>query len=277
LKQKRILTIQDISCTGRCSLTVALPIISSAGIEAAVIPTAVLSTHTGGFSGYTFRDLTEDIVPIVNHWKTLGLGFDAVYTGYLGSFKQVGIVSDIFDDFKTENNFIIVDPAMADNGELYKGFSDDFPKEMAKLCRKADIILPNLTEAALMLGEPYVGEGYDKSYIAGLVKRLYALGANVVLTGVSLEPGKLGIAAYDGGEVYFYFTGRIDGYFHGTGDVYASSFLAAYLKKGDLNKAASVAADFTVSAIEKTLEGDAERRYGVNFEECLPLLAKWLA
>ena len=273
MKQKHVLTIQDISCVGRCSLTVALPIISAAGVEASIIPTAVLSTHTGGFEGYTYRDLTSDILPIANHWESLGLSFDAMYTGYLGSFEQIDIVSDIFDRFNTERNFILVDPAMADNGVLYGGFSPDFPKGMATLCAKADIIVPNLTEATFMLDEEFVADGYDKAYIEGLLKRLRALGApNVVLTGVSLEPGKLGIAAYDGSSISYYFRDQIEGYYHGTGDVYASSFLAAYVKKKDLVEAAAIATDFTVSCIERTAKEDSERRYGVNFEECLPEL-----
>ena len=199
MKQKHILTIQDISCVGRCSLTVALPIISAAGVEASIIPTAVLSTHTGGFEGFTYRDLTEDILPITNHWESLGISFDAMYTGYLGSFEQIDIVENIFDRFNTDTNFVLVDPAMADNGVLYGGFSEDFPKGMAGLCSKADIIVPNLTEAAFMLGEEFAGNDYDKAYIETLLKKLRDLGSpNVVLTGVSLEPGKLGIATYDG-------------------------------------------------------------------------------
>ena len=273
MKQKHILTIQDISCIGRCSLTVALPIISAAGVEASIIPTAVLSTHTGGFEGYTYRDLTSDIFPIVDHWESLGISFDAMYTGYLGSFEQIDIVSDIFDRFNTGSNFVLVDPAMADNGILYGGFSPDFPKGMAQLCAKADIIVPNLTEAAFMLGEDFVADGYDKAYIEDLLKKLRNLGApNVVLTGVSLEEGKLGVAAYDGSSISYYFRDQIEGYYHGTGDVYASSFLAAYVKKKDLVEAAAIATDFTVSCIELTAKEDSERRYGVNFEECLPEL-----
>ena len=140
---KRVVSIQDISCFGKCSLTVALPIISAMGIETAVIPTAVLSTHTGtGFTGYTFRDLTSDIPDIAAHWKKLGLSFDALYTGYLGSIEQVEIVSEFFDDFGTNDNFIVVDPVLGDAGKLYAGFTDDFVRKMTSLCSKADFILP---------------------------------------------------------------------------------------------------------------------------------------
>ena len=277
MEQKRVLTIQDISCVGRCSLTVALPIISAAGIETSILPTAVLSTHTGGFTDYTYRDLTEDIAPIVSHWKSLELTFDAVYTGYLGSFEQLRLVSDIFDTFKTNKNIIVVDPAMADNGVLYGGFSDDFPSGMAKLCAKADIVVPNLTEAAFLLGEDY-HETYDKAYIEELLKRLYALGSkNVVLTGVSFEADKLGVATYDGKTITYYFSERIDGYYHGTGDIYASTLVAAMLSCGSLETASRIAVDYTVSCINATLGGDRERKYGVNFESCLPSLIKMLS
>jgi pyridoxine kinase len=275
MTQERVLTIQDISCVGRCSLTVALPILSAAGLETSILPTAVLSTHTGGFEGYTYRDLTTDIMPISEHWKSLGLTFSAIYTGYLGSFEQLEIVSTIFDEFKAQGGTILVDPVMADNGVLYGGFAETFPAGMAKLCGKADIIVPNLTEAAFMLGEPYVGDNYDKTYIDGLLKRLRSLGApNVVLTGVSLEPGKVGTATFDGNSINYYATKRVDGYFHGTGDVYASAFLAYYRKSlgknssssEALQSSAAKAADFTLACIERKLEIGGEARYGVPFE-----------
>ena len=145
--QKRVAAIHDISCLGRCSLTVALPIISAAGIECSVLPTAVLSTHTGGFTGFTYRDLTDDILPIADHWRELGIGFDALYTGFLGSFGQIAIVSELFERFKTDENIVLVDPVMADNGELYKIFPPDFPSGMRKLCEQATVIIPNITEA----------------------------------------------------------------------------------------------------------------------------------
>ena len=276
MNQKRVLTIQDISCVGRCSLTVALPVISATGIETSILPTAVLSTHTGGFTSYTYRDLTEDIPSIVSHWKSLDLSFDAIYTGYLGSFEQLELVSGIFDTFGTADNFIVVDPAMADNGRLYGGFSDDFPAGMAKLCAKADIIVPNLTEAAFMLGEEYK-ETYDEAYIEHLLNKLHALGCkNVVLTGVSLEPGRLGIATFDGKTTSYYFENCIDGYFHGTGDLYASTLVAAMLIRGSLQEAAAISVDFTVASINATLASDRERKFGVNFETCLPALIRRL-
>jgi pyridoxine kinase len=162
MKQKRILAVHDISCFGKCSLTVALPIISSTGVECAAMPTAVLSTHTGGFTGYTYRDLTDDMIPILEHWKTLDLRFDSIYTGFLGSFEQISIVSRIFDELKGKDTVIVVDPVMADNGELYPIFGKDFPKEMRKLCEKADVLIPNITEAALLLEEEYIKGPYSR-------------------------------------------------------------------------------------------------------------------
>lgn len=224
-RQKRVMAIHDISCVGRCSLTVALPILSAAGLDTAVLPTAVLSTHTGGFEGFTYRDLTSDIRPISRHWQSLGLKFDALYSGFLGSFEQIDLVAELFDTYRTDDNVILVDPVMADNGELYSIYSPEMAQGMAKLCAKADIIVPNLTEAALILDEPYRGENYDQQYIETTLKKLAQTGAKkVVLTGVSLEIGKLGAAAYDSTteEISYAFCDQVDGYFHGTGDVFAA-------------------------------------------------------
>ena len=153
---KRVLSIQDISCVGKCSLTVALPIISAAGIETAILPTAVLSTHTA-FKNFTFRDLTDDIQNISDTWKLENVTFDGIYTGYLGSFRQIDLVAKIFDDFNRPGMLRFVDPAMGDNGKLYPGFDEAFARKMGELCGKADIIVPNFTEAAFMLGEKYIG------------------------------------------------------------------------------------------------------------------------
>lgn len=278
-RQKRIAAIHDISCFGKCSLTVALPIISAAGIEVAAIPTAVLSTHTGGLSGYTYRDLTDDILPIIAHWQTLDLKFDAIYTGFLGSFEQVDIVSEVFDRLKTPNNLIMVDPVMADNGELYKIFPQDFPAGMKKLCAKADVIVPNITEAVLMLGEPYQEGPYTPSYIEDLLKKLAALGAGqVVLTGVYFDRQQLGAAAYDSqsGVVSYAFSEWIEGYYHGTGDVFASALLAALLRDFDISQATQIAVDFTVGSIARTKEAGTDIRFGVNFEAGLYKLLQQL-
>jgi pyridoxine kinase len=278
-KQKRVAAIHDISCFGRCSLTVALPIISAAGIETCVIPTAVLSTHTGGIDGYTYRDLTGDILPIAEHWRSLGLEFDSIYTGYLGSFKQLEIVSRLFDMLDSGNPLILIDPVMADNGVLYKNFSDEFPAGMRQLCTKADVIVPNITEAVFMLGEPYKEGPYTENYIESLLRKLGEIGADkVVLTGVHFNDKQLGAATYDAANdsIGYYFADRIEGHYHGTGDVFGSALLAALLKGHKLSDAAAVAVDFTVESIHRTKMAGTDVRFGVDFENGLAKLAAQL-
>ena len=279
-KQKRVLAIHDISCFGRCSLTVALPIISATGMEATVLPTAVLSTHTGGFTGFTYRDLTADILPIAEHWQGLNLAFDSIYTGFLGSFEQLDIVSDLFTRFGTDENLILVDPVMADNGKLYTLFPENFPDGMRKLCAQADVIVPNITEAALMLGESYQEGPYTTEYIDGLLKKLASLGSKqVVLTGVYFNEQELGSAAYDvrTGEVHYAMAKRIEGYYHGTGDVYGSALLSALLSGQPLRRASEIAVNFTAGSILRTKEAGTDIRFGVNFEMGLAELARQVA
>lgn len=272
---KRIITVQDISCVGKCSLTVALPIISAMGIEAAVLPTAVLSTHTAFTEGFTFRDLTGDITAITDHWKKERINFDAIYTGYLGSFEQLRLMSAFFDEFKTDDTLILIDPVMGDYGKLYSGFTPKFAKEMAKLCGKADIIVPNMTEAAFMLDIPYVSEGYDAAYVQDILHKLAALGAkHTVLTGVSFEPGKVGVMAYDSANDRFfsYFNDRIGASYHGTGDVFASTCVGALMNNKTLDKALQIAADYTAECIRLTEAEPRHNWYGVNFETAIPYL-----
>lgn len=274
---KRIVTIQDISCVGKCSLTVALPIISAMGVEAAVVPTAVLSTHTM-FQNFTFRDLTDEIEPIAQHWKNEGIGFDAIYTGYLGSFEQVNIVSRFFDTFKTPENLIVVDPVMADHGKMYPAFSEDFAQEMAKLCSKADIILPNLTEASFMTGMEY-REQYTQDYIQEMLQKLVALGAKkAVLTGVSLEEGKTGVIGLDSttGKYFSYSHESLPVSYHGTGDIFSSTVVGALMRDYSLEDSLKIAADYTLETIRATMGNQKSRWYGVDFEKTLPLLVKRL-
>ena len=275
MRQKRVLAIHDISCVGKCSLTVALPIISATGIECSVLPTAVLSTHTGGFTGFTYRDLTEDVMPIVKHWETLDIKFDAIYTGFLGSFEQISLMMDIFDRMKGAVK--IVDPVMADGGKLYPIFDPSFPKEMRKLCEKADVIMPNITEATLILGEEYVEGPYTMEYIEALMDRLAALGPKkVILTGVHFDDEKLGAASLDTvtGERSFYFSDRIPGYYHGTGDVFGSAVVGALMNNKSLSDSVRIAVDFTVSSIQRTYDAKTDLRFGVNFEEGIPQLVE---
>lgn len=276
---KRIITIQDISCVGKCSLTVALPVISSMGVEACVLPTAVLSNHTA-FSGFTFRDLTQDIEPICQQWKKEKLHFDAIYTGYLGSFEQIDLMFKLISDFGGKDTLTIVDPCMADNGKLYSGFTTDFAVKMAELCGKADVIVPNLTEASYLLGIPYKESGYDKDYVEKLLKDLSATGAKkVVLKGVDFNNGKLGIATYDSitDDINWYFHEKMPERFHGTGDIFASVLTGAIMRNFSLDKACRLAADFVVESIKKTLEHPDYNWYGVDFESAIPFLLKRVA
>ena len=271
---KRVLTIQDISCVGKCSLTVALPIISAFGVETAVLPTAVLSTHTA-FKGFTFRDLTSDLSGIAKHWKDQNIGFDAMYTGYLGSFEQLSIVEQIFNDFKTKDNLILIDPVMADNGKLYPGFDQKFADAMAKLCKNADIIVPNLTEASFMLHIPYVESGYTEDYIKDILKKLTDLGAKkALLTGVSLEPDKLGVYGYDKatGEYFSYYREQLPCKFHGTGDIFASTLCGALSSGKTFDESMKIAVDFTVQTIIETAKNPDHNWYGVDFEKAFPYL-----
>ncbi len=267
---KRIITIQDISCVGKCSLTVALPIISAAGVETAVLPTAVLSTHTM-FDKYTFCDLTDEIAPISNTFAQLGIDFDAVYTGYLGSHRQLSLVSDFFDRFGDKAK-IIIDPVMADNGRLYPGFTPEFAASMTDLCRKADLIIPNLTEASFMLGIPYE-PNYDEEHIKKVLKSLTDLGAkSAALTGIGFKENEIGVYYYDSvsGEYYSYFNERLPAAFHGTGDIYASAAVGAMMRGFSTPEALTIAVDFTLLTMKKTMSDKDHRTYGVNFEEALP-------
>lgn len=275
--QKRVAAIHDISCFGKCSLTVALPIISAAGIECAGIPTAVLSTHTGGFSGYTFRDLTDDIMPVASHWKKEGLTFDAVYTGYLGSVEQIDLVCKAVDTFGTDNTLLIVDPVMADHGRLYAGFPESFPKEMVRLCAKADIITPNITEAAFMTDLPYMEAPHSKEYIESLLTglRKFASG-KIVLTGVCFKAGEIGAACMEDEKIEYIFTPHVDAAYHGTGDIFTSTLTCGVLMGKALPEAALVAAKFTAGCIKITKEEYPQMKYGVNFESQIPNLLKLL-
>ncbi|WP_085536022.1 pyridoxamine kinase [Massilibacteroides vaginae] len=276
-RQKRVAAVHDISGFGKCSLTVALPILSAAGIEAAALPTAVLSTHTGGISGFTYRDLTADIRPFTEHWNSLGLHFDALYSGFLGSFEQLDLVGEFFDTFKTDDNIILVDPVMADNGELYKIFTPEFAAGMAKLCEKADILVPNITEASFLLGEAYQEGPYTKTFIEDLLKKLTRLGADkIVLTGVFFDENELGAATYDKttGTIDYLLAPRIPGYFHGTGDVFGSALLSGLLNGFSLSESAGIAVRYTTESIRRTFEAKTDIRFGVDFERSIPNFLK---
>ena len=269
---KRVAAIHDISGVGKCSLTVVLPIVSAAGVECSVMPTAVLSTHTGGFEGFTFRDLTDDMRPIAEHWKKESISFDAFYSGYLGSLGQIDIVRDIFGMFRTDKTLIMVDPVMADNGKLYSLFTMDHVKGMAKLCGHADIIVPNRTEAAFMLGRDYKSGPMTEDDAKELLHALAGLGAkHIVLTGVHFGDDDLGAACFDAGtgQIDYIMDNRIEGMYHGTGDVFGSFLCGALLRGRDLADATRIAVDFTCAAIRLTASDGTGPRMGVRFESVL--------
>lgn len=272
-RQKNALAVHDISCVGRCSLTVALPILSAAGIETSVLPTAVLSTHTGGFTGYTYRDLTDEILPISDHWAGMDLRFNAIYSGYLGSIEQIDLLLELINRHRANDFIALVDPVMADNGKLYAGFSEDFPSQMKRLCAASDIMCPNITEACLMLGEEYSDGPYTQEYIEGLVRRLSSIsGKQVVLTGVCFDDVKLGAAAYDPrtDKTDYSFAKRIPGYLHGTGDIFGSALLGALLRGNTLAAATDIAVKYTVKTIAVTFDQKKELRMGPCFELTIP-------
>lgn len=267
--QKRVAAIHDISCFGRCSLTVALPILSLSGIETAIIPTAVLSTHTGGFTDYTYRDLTSDILPIVEHWKSLALHFDAIYTGFLGSFEQIDILTRVFDELASPDTLLFVDPVMGDLGKLYTSFSDTFPHEMRKLVQKSNFIIPNITEAFFLLGRPYEPGPYTKAFIEDILHDLSKLGpSRIVLTGVHFDEAHLGAAAYDriANQIDIVLAERIPGHYPGTGDIFSSALLSGLLNDKSLRRSVEIAVAYTADAIQRTQKANTDPRNGVNFE-----------
>jgi pyridoxine kinase len=270
---KRVLTIQDISCVGRCSTTIALPIISALGSETVILPTALLSAHTI-FPDFTFKDLTDQIEPITKHWKTQGIEFDAIYTGYLGTIEQIDLVRGIFNDFGRDETIRIVDPVMGDRGMLYPGFDMDYVKKNTELCACADIIMPNITEASLMTGLEY-REEHDEQYIKEMLAALGELGSRInVLTGVSLTPGKTGIMGHDTitGEYFLYQNDKVDAVFHGTGDLFSSTCVGEMMRGKTWQEAMTLAADYTAHTIDVTMKDPDRKWYGVDFEATIPYL-----
>ncbi len=270
---KRVASIQDISCLGRCSLTAALPVLSAMAVECAVIPTAVLSTHTE-FDGFVCRDLTDHILPVAQHWKSQGIHLDAFYTGYMASPQQAEQICAAYDLLRDADTQLFVDPAMADHGKLYPTFDADFPRSMAKLCRRADLVLPNLTEACLLTGTPYQ-EHYDEAYIHTLLRQMTELGPRrAVITGVSFAPDRLGAMSYDRDkdEYFGYFNDRLNIHYSGTGDIFASTTVGGIMRGLSLEESLTLAVDFTLHCLRITCADPTAPRYGVEFERALPLL-----
>lgn len=267
---KRVVSIQDISCLGQCSLTAALPVLSACGVECAVLPTAVLSTHTGPeFTPPHLRDLTGDIPRISAHWRRQGISFDAVEIGYLGSLQQISYVSEVLDAFHGPDTLVLLDPVMGDNGRFYSGFDRSFARRMAALCGKSDLILPNLTEALFLLEEDPSSAPGDEEGCLDIARRLTGLGVDtVLLTGLDCLPGQVSNLIYrrSTGEHTLVSCPRLPGSFHGTGDLFASACLGRLMRGDTLPQAAVRASAFVSAAIAHT---EPAHTYGVRFEPCL--------
>ena len=270
---KRILTIQDISCFGKCSLTVALPLLSAMGIETVILPTAMLSTHTL-FKGFTCKDLSDQLIPITSQWKQEGITFDAIYTGYLGTEEEIDTVIGIIDAFRNDRTLVFIDPAMGDNGKLYPAFDEHYAKKNADLCAVADIADPNITEASFLTGLPY-REHYTEDYVREMLLALADLGTKMpVLTGVSLSEGKTGAMGYDTEkkEFFSYQNERVPAAYHGTGDIFSSVLAGAFVLGVGRADALKIAADYTALTIAETLKNPGNPWYGVDFEKTIPAL-----
>lgn len=272
---KRIATIQDLSCVGKCSLAAAIPVISAAGVECCGIPTALLSNHTGCSSFY-IRDLTDELEQIAAQLIKLGVSFDAVYTGYIANSGQMDIISGLIDRLRGEDALIFIDPVMGDNGRLYPAITPDYAEKMRRLCAKADIVVPNLTEAYLLTGREY-DPSPSPDDIRELLRGLVALGpSRAVITGAFGKPGETGAMGYDGSCFCGEFTPREDLSCSGTGDLFASALLGALMRGQDFAAAVSTAVRFTYEAVRRTIGDPSRRDYGVNFEQALPLYIKLL-
>lgn len=268
----RILAINDLSCVGKCSLAASLPIVSACGIECNVLPTAILSTHTGGFTGYTFRDLTEDFPPILAHWKQLGLTFDCIYSGYLGSIEQIDLVLAIKRDFLKEGGLFIVDPVMGDNGNLYAGFTPAHVEKMKDLCRQANFILPNMTEACYLTNTPYPLHLQDAEDI---LQKLQQLTSHPIVTGIPNEKTISLFFIDENGQKRTLTHENVEGFFCGAGDVFASAFVGSIMRGKSISSAVELCSDFVASVIRRSQKEVPDKRYGLNFEaEIYPFLQK---
>ena len=276
--QKQVLAIHDLSCVGRCSLTVALPVLSAAGLHVSVLPTALLSTHTGEFTGYTNLDLTQEMAKIYAHFQTLPLRFDGLYSGFLGSWEQLALVEDVFAHYRRADTLLLVDPVMADHGKLYATYTETLARDMGRLCRQADVIVPNLTEAAILLEASY-REQPSFPQVEAMLRALHKRYGcrQAVITGI-LRDGLLGAAAYDAQRDCVFFHGQppMDHVFYGTGDVLASALLAGLMRGRSLSQATTLAVDFTYQGMLHTLDNGLPLRYGVAFEQALPMLVRSL-
>jgi len=271
----RVAAIHDMSGFGRCSLTVAMPILSVMGLQCCPVPTASLSTHTGGFQGFTFLDMTDEMPKIAAHWKSLDLEFQSIYSGFLGSERQIHIVEDFIRSFRREDTIVVVDPVMGDHGEVYQTYTPAMCAGMTQLALQADVITPNLTEAALLLDVPYASLPAGEVGCREIVERLSLNGQrSVVLTGASAAPALTGAMCFDAktGRSELIQTQRVPREFFGTGDVFSSVLTGALVRGDTLTEATRQAVDFIRACAERTVEQDLPMREGVDFEPLLGLL-----
>ena len=272
---KRVLSIQDLSYFGKCSQTIAVPVLSAMGIEAVPLLTSVLSTHTG-IPGYAFRTMRDFIPDVTSQWKALGLKFDAIYTGYLGSREDVRMVESVLDDFLTPETLLVVDPAMGDQGKLYPGFDQAYVEENKTLCGRADLVVPNLTELCFLTGTEY-RENLDEEELQERLKIMASLGCGqVLLTGASLSEGMTGAYGYDASENTFYAcqNEHIPGTYVGTGDLFSSVLTGALVRGRDLQQSAELACSYVQKTIRRTAQSGENAWYSINFEQTLPELIR---
>lgn len=264
----KVLSIQDISCYGQCSLTVALPILSSYGIETVILPSAVLSTHTSGFKDFTVLDLTSEMPKIINHWISEGIKFDAIYTGYIGDIKQFDYILKCKNELLKEDGIFIVDPAMADYGKMYPALSIDTIEGMKRICSVADYVIPNITEASFLTNNEYK-EVYDHDYIYKLSNDLLKLGSkNVILTGIGYSSNQIGAVYQNKDELIEYYGIKQPISYHGTGDIFSSVIVGNIMNKVDMLDNLKDAVEFIIDCIKET-STDPLHSYGVKFEKVL--------
>ena len=279
-RPKRVAAVHDISCVGRCAMTVILPTLSVLGAEVCPLPTALLSTHTGGYEGFTFLDLTGEMEKIRAHWKSLGLTFDAVYSGFLGSAAQIASVASFVEECRKENPSLVflADPVMGDDGKRYTTYTDEMCALTGKLAAEADIITPNVTEACLLLGENYRPELSEDDHDDMLLSLLHRTRGSVVLTGIERHTengGEIGAAwvMRDGTHGRYYTRKDPVGY-PGTGDLFASILLGRLLYGADMENAVRSACDFIARCAAHTTRIGGETRAGTAFEPFLGSLAQ---
>ena len=277
-KQKKIALINDMSCIGRCSLTAAIPIISACGFQSVPLPTGIFSAHTE-FDGFVCADMTKNMQNFADHWKKIGIRFDAVCTGFLASKEQAEIVKRFMIDFKKSDTVCIVDPVMGDNGSFYNGIDESFVDEMRFLCAMADIITPNVTEAEMIAGVDCTKAPYSADHIKELLIKLRSLGTGrIVITGIENEDGQIGCAVYDSytRKANMFFTPKSEGRFPGAGDVFTAALTSAFMKGIEFNNAVQIAMTFTCDCVERTALTDEPRSFGLQFETQIDKLRKML-